>query len=158
MADVFEPEVRSYVMGRIKSRNTKPEIAVRKFLHARGYRFNLHGKFKSGILPGKPDIVLPKYRTLIFVHGCFWHAHADCKHFSIPETRREWWEKKLLGNRARDERHRKALQEMGWRVHVIWTCQMKSKTDMATVHEALLNLLSDPLPTTGQSRERRKDL
>ena len=142
MADVFEPAVRSYVMSRVKGKNTKPEMEVRSFLHRRGFRFTLHGKFRGGILPGRPDIVLPKYRMVVFVHGCFWHAHEGCRHFTIPETRTEWWKDKLLGNRARDQNHRIQLEEMGWKVHVIWTCRMKSHQAMAEVEEELIGILS----------------
>lgn len=126
MADVHEPAVRSYNMSRIKGKDTKPEILVRKWLYAQGYRYRLHGKYKSQTLPGKPDIVLPKYKTVIFVHGCFWHAHKGCKYFKIPKTRTEWWTEKLLGNRERDVRHQRELQEMGWKVVVVWGCEVKS--------------------------------
>ncbi len=110
-------------MSRIKGKNTKPELLVRKHLHAQGYRYNLHGKYKGTILPGKPDIVLPKFRTVIFVHGCFWHAHEGCKYFKIPKTRTEFWEQKLLGNRERDMKHQMELRAMGWKVIVIWECE-----------------------------------
>lgn len=126
MADVHEPEVRSYNMRQIKGKNTKPEILVRKWLHAQGLRFRLHGKYKGRTLPGKPDIVLPKFGTVIFVHGCFWHAHEGCKYFKIPETRREWWKAKLLGNRQRDLRHQQELMDLGWKVVVIWECEINS--------------------------------
>lgn len=142
MADVFEPAVRSYVMSRVKGKDTKPEMAVRSFLHRRGYRFTLHGKFRGIILPGRPDIVLPKYRMVVFVHGCFWHAHEGCRDFSIPETRTDWWQEKLLGNRARDQKHRAHLEDMGWKVHVIWTCRIKPPKGMAEVGEELLGILS----------------
>ena len=99
MADVHEPEVRSYNMSQIRGKDTKPEIMVRKFLHSNCFRFRLHGKY----LPGKPDLVLKKYNTVIFVHGCFWHAHEGCKYFVIPKTRTEWWKNKIYGNRAKDE-------------------------------------------------------
>lgn len=142
MADVFEPAVRSYVMSRIKGKNTKPEMVVRSFLHRRGYRFNLHGKFRGTLLPGRPDIVLPKYRMVVFVHGCFWHAHKGCRYFTIPETRSEWWKEKLLGNRARDMRHRDELEKIGWKVHVIWTCDMKSQAAIEEVGKELLEVLA----------------
>lgn len=122
MADVHEPETRSYNMSRISGKDTKPEMIVRKFLHSNGFRYRLHVKD----LPGKPDLVLPKYNTVIFVHGCFWHAHEDCKYFKIPQTRTEWWKEKLYGNKERDERNIEELQEMGWKVIVIWGCELKS--------------------------------
>ncbi len=91
MADVHSKETRSYNMSQIKSRNTKPEMLVKKFLHAHGFRYRLHVKD----LPGKPDLVLPKYKTVIFIHGCFWHGHENCKYFVVPKTRTEWWLTKI---------------------------------------------------------------
>ena len=108
-------------MSGIRGTNTQPEIQVRSALHKAGYRFRLHRKD----LPGKPDIVLPKYKTAIFVHGCFWHGH-DCKNFKWPKTRPEFWRDKILGNKARDERHSQELQKLGWRVIVIWECETPS--------------------------------
>jgi DNA mismatch endonuclease (patch repair protein) len=121
MADVHDKETRSYNMSQISGKDTRPEMMVRKFLHSNGFRYRLHVKD----LPGKPDIVLPKYNTVIFVHGCFWHAHEGCKYFKIPQTRTEFWKEKLLANRARDEKHIQQLKEMGWRVIVIWECELK---------------------------------
>lgn len=105
-------------MAGIKGKNTRPEIAVRKALHAAGYRFRLHRKD----LPGKPDIVLPKYRTVIFVHGCFWHGHM-CKNFKWPKTRPEFWREKIEGNIERDKRAVAELEQLGWNMIVIWECQ-----------------------------------
>lgn len=119
MADRITTETRSRNMAAIRGSNTKPELTVRRFLHACGFRFRLHRKD----LPGKPDIVLPKYRTAIFVHGCFWHLHG-CKNTVIPKTRTEWWAAKLEGNRARDERSVLQLEKLGWRVIIIWECQL----------------------------------
>lgn len=127
MADVHEPEVRSYNMSRIKGKNTKPEMLVRKYLHSKGFRYNLHGKYKGKVLPGRPDLVLPKYKTVIFVHGCFWHAHEGCKYFKLPKTRTEWWKEKLYGNKTRDEKHQQELEELGWKVIVIWECKVKKE-------------------------------
>jgi DNA mismatch endonuclease (patch repair protein) len=121
MTDVHTPEVRSKNMRAIRSGNTKPELLVRKALHAAGYRFRLH----SAGLPGKPDIVLPKYRTVIFVHGCFWHGH-DCKYFKLPKTRPEFWSAKIEANRARDARNIAELQQSGWRIILIWECAIRS--------------------------------
>ncbi|HKL39245.1 MAG TPA: DNA mismatch endonuclease Vsr [Cryomorphaceae bacterium] len=137
MADVHEPAVRSYNMSRVKSKNTKPEIQVRKHLHAAGFRYTLRGKNKGEKLPGKPDIILPAYKSVVFVHGCFWHAHDDCKFFKIPETRRDFWKKKLLGNRERDIKNEQDLKKRGWKVFVIWTCQLKTN---ALATETLLEL------------------
>jgi len=124
-------------MSRVKATNTKPEILVRKTLHAAGFRYTLHGKHKGKSLPGKPDIVLPAYKSVIFVHGCFWHAHKDCRYFKIPETRTEFWEKKLFGNRDRDKKNENILSEKGWSVFIIWTCELKTKE----ISERTLNQL-----------------
>lgn len=122
MADVHEPETRSYNMSQIQAKDTKPEMMVRKFLHANGFRYRLHVKD----LPGKPDLVLPKYNSVIFVHGCFWHAHEDCEYFRLPKTRTEWWKEKLYGNKERDEKNIEKLKKEGWNVIVIWECELKS--------------------------------
>ena len=119
--DVHSRETRSYNMSQIKGKNTKPEMLVRKFLHAHGYRYKLHDKS----LPGKPDIVLPKYKTVIFVHGCFWHGHKDCKYFVIPKTRTDWWVNKINGNIANDNKASQALKKEGWKIITIWECNLK---------------------------------
>ena len=106
MADVHTKEIGSYNMSRIKSRNTKPEMLVRRFLHANGFLYKLHDKS----LPDKPDIVLPKYKTVIFVHGCFWHGHDGCKYYVIPKTRTDWWLNKINGNIVNDSKAIKALK------------------------------------------------
>ena len=111
------------MMAGIRGKNTKPEMFVRKALHHAGFRYRLHVKD----LPGKPDIVLPKHRALIFVHGCFWHSH-DCHLFKWPKSREEFWRKKLLGNKAGDANHLVELQKAGWRVLVIWECSLKGRT------------------------------
>ena len=110
-------------MSAIKSKNTKPEIAVRKMLHALGYRFRLHRKD----LPGSPDIVLPKYKTVIFVHGCFWHRHENCKYASTPKTRKEFWESKFKANAKRDKDIQEKIKNIGWQLVVIWECEIKNK-------------------------------
>ena len=115
-------EQRSRNMSAIKSKNTKPEITVRKFLHSKGYRFRIHRKD----LPGSPDIVLPKYKTVVFVHGCFWHRHEGCKYKTNPKTRKEFWENKFNENIKRDRNNFKELKKLNWKVLVIWECQMKN--------------------------------
>ena len=115
-------EQRSRNMSAIKSKNTKPEIAVRKLLHSMGYRFRLHRKD----LPGSPDIVLPKYKTVIFVHGCFWHRHENCKYATTPKTRPAFWESKFNENIRRDRTNHNNLIKLGWKVLVIWECDLKS--------------------------------
>jgi DNA mismatch endonuclease (patch repair protein) len=122
--DKYNEETRSYIMSRVRSKNTKPEILVRKILFSYGFRFRNNVK----TLPGKPDIVLPKYKTIIFVHGCFWHGHENCKHATIPETRREWWIEKINANKNRDAQNIMELKQVGWSVMVIWACALK-KTD-----------------------------
>jgi len=126
MADVFTPEKRSEVMSRIRGRETKPEIAVRSMLHRMGYRFTVNGP-RNRTLPGRPDIVLPRFRTVVFVHGCFWHGHEGCPDFRLPQTRREWWRLKIEGNRARDARVESELRTLGWHVVTIWACALKTK-------------------------------
>lgn len=110
---------RSRMMSGIRGKNTKPELAVRSFLHRAGLRFRLHAK-----LPGKPDLVLPKYRTVVFVHGCFWHRHEDCRYATTPTSNPEFWREKFAANVRRDARVRQQLEELGWRVLVIWSCQL----------------------------------
>ena len=123
--DIVSEEQRSYNMSRIRSKDTKPELIVRSMLHRMGYRFTVNGP-KNSKLPGKPDIVLPKYRTVISVHGCFWHRHEGCKFATIPKTRTEWWKAKLEGNVERDARNEEALKTLGWRVVVVWTCELRT--------------------------------
>lgn len=138
MADRVTPENRSRNMAAIRGKNTKPETEVRRFLHAQGFRFRLHRKD----LPGKPDIVLPKYRAAIFVHGCFWHLHG-CKHTVIPKTRTEWWTAKLEGNRARDETNSRRLQQLGWLVITVWECEITpARLELLTSEIAGRNALS----------------
>ena len=115
-------ERRSRNMSAIKSKNTKPEIAVRKVLHSIGYRFRLHRKD----LPGSPDIVLPKYKTVIFVHGCFWHRHENCKYASNPKTRKEFWENKFKTNVKRDKEIQEKIKNIGWKSVVIWECEVRN--------------------------------
>ncbi|HKO80809.1 MAG TPA: DNA mismatch endonuclease Vsr [Chitinophagaceae bacterium] len=109
MADVHDKITRSYNMSRIRATNTKPEMLVRKFLHAQGFRYKLHDR----TLPGKPDLVLPKYKTIIFIHGCFWHGHPNCKYFVVPKTRTDWWLNKININSSNDIKDLKALKKDG---------------------------------------------
>ncbi len=118
--DRITREKRSWNMSRIKDRNTKPEIFLRKLLYARGIRYRLHRKD----LPGRPDLVLSKFKAVVFVHGCFWHLHEGCRNFKIPSTRKDFWKKKLEGNRDRDVANRKVLLELGWRVLTVWECSL----------------------------------
>jgi DNA mismatch endonuclease, patch repair protein len=126
VVDVHTTEQRSRNMAAIKARNTRPEMRVRSLLHALGYRYRLHRKD----LPGRPDIVLAKHRTVIFVHGCFWHCH-DCRWGSVvPKTRAEFWREKRAGNVARDEKHKAALMAEGWKVLTVWECETRSENEL----------------------------
>lgn len=122
--DDLTKKQRSYCMSRVKGKDTKPELVVRSFVHGLGYRFRLHRKD----LPGKPDIVLPRHRKIIFVHGCFWHMHTCKKGKSTPATRAQFWQDKREGNKKRDKRNIRELKKLGWDVLVVWECQVKSGT------------------------------
>src|ERR1700744_6798342 len=135
MADVHSPATRSYNMSRIKATDTKPEMRIREFLFAAGYRYRLHVR----TLPGKPDIVLPKYRTVIFIHGCFWHGHEGCKYYVVPKTRTEWWLNKIGGNIAKDAYAENALKAAGWKIIKIWECELKK----GFLENTLANLLCE---------------
>ena len=120
------------MMSGVRSENTKPELILRRELHRMGLRYRLHVKD----LPGKPDLVFPRYRTVVFVNGCFWHQHKGCKKATIPTTRRNWWKEKLEGNVIRDEKVRHTLRELGWKVFIVWECEVtKSTQKVATVLE-----------------------
>ena len=125
-------------MSRIRSKDTKPEMLVRKFLHSKGYRYRLHVKD----LPGKPDIVLPKYKICIFVNGCFWHKHEGCKYFVWPKNNAEFWKEKIEKNTARDTQNFAKLESEGWRVLIIWECQLKAKVRAQSLKELENILLS----------------
>lgn len=140
MADVHSKETRSFNMSRIRSKNTKPELLVRKYLFSRGFRYRLHDKK----LPGKPDLVLAKYKTVIFVHGCFWHGHKGCKYFVVPKTRTEWWLNKITANKANDIRAYAALKLAGFNIIEIWECELKK-----SVREFTLGYLSEQLKLMG---------
>ena len=123
MADVLTPDQRSRVMGRIRGSNTKPELWVRKGLFALGFRYRLNQRQ----LPGTPDLVLPRYRAVIFVNGCFWHGH-NCHLFRTPSTRIDFWQSKIQKNRIRDEKKNAQLRELGWRILIIWECALRGRT------------------------------
>ena len=123
--DIWSKQKRSEVMSKIKGKNTKPEIILRSQLFKQGFRFRIHQKN----LPGKPDIVLSKYRTVIFVHGCFWHYHKDCREGRIPSTNSKYWKEKLQRNIARDKANIKALRKDKWKVFVIWECEIEKQLE-----------------------------
>lgn len=130
--DVHDKKTRSYNMSQIKGKNTKPEEVVRKYLFSQGFRYRKNDKR----LPGSPDIVLPKYKTVIFVNGCFWHGHEGCKYFVWPKSNEEFWKNKIETNIARDKNKTAALEQLGWKVIVVWECQLKP-----TVRENILMTL-----------------
>jgi DNA mismatch endonuclease (patch repair protein) len=136
MPDVFSKEQRSRVMAKVRGENTSPEMAVRSLIHRMGYRYRLHRKD----LPGKPDIVLPRHKKIIFVHGCFWHQHAGCKAADRPASNTEYWTKKLDRNIERDKSNQQKLEELGWQVLVVWECQIK---DRAALTQRLSAFLSE---------------
>ena len=121
MSDVHDEQTRSYNMSRIRSKDTKPEMLVRKFLFRKGFRYRLH----DSKLPGKPDLVFRKYKTAIFVHGCFCHGHEGCHYFVIPQARRQWWVDKINRNKELDAKNAKKLRAMGWRVFTVFECKLK---------------------------------
>lgn len=126
MSDVFSPEKRSEVMSRIRNKDTNPEIVVRKWLFSRGYRYRKNDKR----LPGKPDIVLPKYKTTIFINGCFWHNHKGCKYAYRPKTRTKFWNEKFKKNKEIDKLNHEKLLKMGWKLIVVWECKLKSEREL----------------------------
>jgi len=122
MTDVHSKEVRSFNMSQIRGKDTKPEMLVRKFLFSKGLRFRLHDKK----LPGKPDLIFPKYRKVIFINGCFWHGHTNCKYFVEPKTRTDWWLDKINKTKIKDGKNLNELYEKGWDVVTVWECELKS--------------------------------
>lgn len=142
MTDRITPEKRSWNMSRIKGKDTKIEVEVRSWLFSRGFRFRKNDKR----YPGKPDIVLPKYKTVIFINGCFWHRHTGCKYTTTPKTRTEFWLEKFERNVRNDELHRQQLEDMGWKVITIWECQLKRnsfETTLNSVENMILNCLEE---------------
>lgn len=142
MADVHSKETRSYNMSKIRSKDTKPELLVRKFLHSQGFRYRIHVKD----LPGKPDIVLPKYKTIIFIQGCFWHGHEGCRYYVIPKTRTEWWLNKINTNISNDLKNRLKLEDLNWRIIDIWECDLKNNNREMTLEALKSAILHDGNP------------
>jgi DNA mismatch endonuclease (patch repair protein) len=144
MTDIVSAEKRSEMMSGIRSKDTKPEIRVRRLLHRLGYRFRLHRKD----LPGKPDIVLPKWRKVVFVNGCYWHGHEECHLFRTPKSRTEFWTTKIASNRTRDRRNYAELTDAGWGVVVIWECAVSKKLQLPS--DQLEQVISDALVSTNE--------
>lgn len=136
MADVHDIETRRFNMSMIKGKNTKPEMIVRKFLFQNGFRYRIN----YSKLPGKPDIVLPKYKTVVFINGCFWHGHEGCKYFVIPKTRTNWWLDKINGTIERDIKITSELEKLGWKVKTIWECELKPEKRARILKNLLLFL------------------
>jgi DNA mismatch endonuclease (patch repair protein) len=139
MADVHDKATRSYNMSRIKGTDTKPEMLVRKYLHANGLRYRLHNKS----MLGKPDLTLSKYHIVIFVNGCFWHGHKGCKYFVLPKTRTAWWQEKIEETKKRDSKAIKDLKEIGWNSLVIWECELKPEIKNVTLENILFNITKE---------------
>lgn len=133
MRDIFSREVRSYTMSRIRKTNTKPELLVRSYLFKNGFRFRVYNKK----LFGNPDIVIPKYKIIIFVNGCFWHAHKKCKYSKMPKSNTSYWIPKILKNVERDVRNKKKLKELGWKVLTIWECELEKKRFEKTMKKTI---------------------
>lgn len=134
MTDVFDAQARSRLMGRISGSNTLPERVVRAYLHRAGLRFRLHRQD----LPGRPDIVLPRYRTVVMVHGCFWHRHQSCRSATTPSTRAEFWADKFASNVRRDTEKKRQLEALGWRVLVIWECETRDVLSLDSLYWRIL--------------------
>lgn len=150
MLDKLTPSQRHHCMSRIRGKNTKPEILVRKGLHARGFRFRLHNKK----LPGSPDIVLPKYGVAIMVNGCFWHGHKGCCYATKPKTNIEFWETKIARNRHRDEVTNAHLEALGWHVITVWECELRGKSIVAS----RLDALAEEIREAGVAKSKLKEL
>ena len=138
MPDTFDSATRSRIMARVQSRNTGPEMILRRALHARRLRYKLH----DSALPGRPDLVFPRFRAVCFVHGCFWHRHHGCPHATTPATNRAYWARKFAANVRRDRDHRAALLEAGWRVGIIWECALRPKSRVDDVAGGVLRWLN----------------
>lgn len=151
--DILTPQQRHKSMASVHSKNTKPEVLVRKFLWNEGFRYTLN----NPRLPGHPDIVLKKYRTCIFVNGCFWHGHDGCKYFSIPRTNTEFWKKKISRNKERDKEEQRKLAEMGWHVIVVWECQLKADKRDKTLESLAFTLNHIYLQDHSVSYPRREE-
>jgi DNA mismatch endonuclease (patch repair protein) len=138
MTDIYSKETRSYIMSQVKSKNTTPELLVRKFLFSKGIRYRLHKRD----LPGKPDVVICKYKTVIFINGCFWHGHEGCRYYKTPKTNTEFWIKKINKNITNDNINVRVLQDMGWKVLTVWGCEIKPKYLSNTLALLIKNILN----------------
>lgn len=146
--DIYTPTERSAVMSKIRGKNTKPELILRKALFAKGFRYRLYAN-----LPGKPDIVLKKYKTVIFVNGCFWHGHADCKYASLPKSNTAFWQSKILTNQRRDQLHTLQLEADGWNVLTVWECEIVHRRDLTPLLDRITESLMKQLQSTRKIRK-----
>ena len=142
MVDIVDARTRSQMMSNIRGKDTKPELALRRALHARGFRFRLHVKD----VPGRPDIVFPKYRAVVFVHGCFWHRHAGCRYATVPKTRADFWKKKFAANVSRDAVVREELIKRNWRVATVWECALRNTEALTQATEKVAMWLASDEP------------
>lgn len=143
MVDIVDARTRSQMMSNIRGKDTKPELALRRALHARGFRFRRHVKNVSG----RPDIVFPKYRAVVFVHGCFWHRHAGCRYATVPKSRTEFWNKKFAANVSRDAAVHENLTGSGWRVAIVWECAMRNQEILTQTAEQVAMWLESEEPS-----------
>jgi DNA mismatch endonuclease (patch repair protein) len=152
VTDIVDKKTRSRMMAGIRAKDTKPEMALRRLLHARGFRYKLHDKK----VPGRPDLVFPKYKAVIFVHGCFWHRHELCRYATIPSTRQEFWLRKFEANVSRDIEVQAKLSASGWRVAVVWECALRKNKQLEAVAEVVSAWLlsNDPHLEIGESEVR----
>lgn len=142
MVDIVDARTRSQMMSNIRGKDTKPELALRRALHARGFRFRLHVEN----VPGRPDIVFPKYRAVVFVHGCFWHRHAGCRYATVPKTREDFWNKKFAANVSRDAAVHERLTSKGWRVATVWECALRNPNALTQTAEMVATWLKSDEP------------
>lgn len=152
MVDVFSPSKRSAIMSRIRARDTGPERVVRSLIHKHGYRFRLH----CPDLPGTPDIVLPRHRKIIFVHGCFWHGHKGCRRGRLPKSNAGFWHAKITGNVKRDGRALRQLRRLGWQVLVVWECWLQDNAQLNAHVLRFLNTIPTCRPKRNQTKQDSK--
>lgn len=139
MTDVHDKQTRSYNMSMIKGQDTKPELMVRKYLHGKGLRYSLHNKN----LPSKPDLCFRKYKKVVFINGCFWHGHENCKYFKVPASKSDWWEQKINATKERDKKGMKELVKLGWTPLVVWECELKSNKREETLNRIYLSITGE---------------
>lgn len=153
MSDTLSPAQRHYTMSRVRSSNTKPEVRLRHALWSQGFRYRVNDKR----LPGKPDIVLPKYRSVIFVHGCFWHGHGGCSKYSIPKTNTEFWINKVKRNQERDQEDWRKLEAKGWSVIIVWECELENRSYQGTIRRIVSEIIDNRILYLKRMKERNEE-